>query len=64
MDEVAAGDLCALSGIADIKIGETICLKESPISLPSIKVGGIHNRPHGISDYVTPRLWGTCAELN
>lgn len=38
MDEVTAGDICAFSGIADIKIGETICLKESPIALPTIKV--------------------------
>jgi len=38
VDEVAAGDICALSGISDVRIGDTICLKEAPIMLPTIKV--------------------------
>ncbi|KAG2434942.1 hypothetical protein HYH02_012139 [Chlamydomonas schloesseri] len=38
VDEVAAGDICALSGIADIKIGETITQREAPVPLPTIKV--------------------------
>ena len=35
---VEAGDICALSGIPDIKIGETIAQKENPVALPTIKV--------------------------
>jgi len=38
VDEVKAGDICALAGIADIKIGETICAREAPNPLPTIKV--------------------------
>ena len=38
VEEVEAGDICALSGIADIKIGETIASRESPVALPTIKV--------------------------
>ena len=38
VDEVKAGDICALTGISDIKIGETICAKEFPNPLPTIKV--------------------------
>ncbi len=35
--QVGAGDICALSGIADIKIGETICAREAPNALPTIQ---------------------------
>ncbi|GLC42783.1 Putative elongation factor TypA-like svr3, chloroplastic [Pleodorina starrii] len=38
VDEVTAGDICALSGIADIKIGETITQREAPVPLPTIQV--------------------------
>ncbi|GAX79642.1 hypothetical protein CEUSTIGMA_g7083.t1 [Chlamydomonas eustigma] len=38
VDEVKAGDICALTGLPDIKIGETICSRENPIALPTIKV--------------------------
>jgi GTP-binding protein len=38
VDEVAAGDICALTGISDIMIGETVCGKEAPVALPTIKV--------------------------
>jgi hypothetical protein len=38
VEEVAAGDICALSGIPDIKIGETITQREAPVPLPTIKV--------------------------
>mmetsp|Transcript_3232 Transcript_3232/g.7093 ORF Transcript_3232/g.7093 Transcript_3232/m.7093 type:complete len:688 (-) Transcript_3232:619-2682(-) len=38
VEEVGAGDICALCGIPDIKIGETICARETPIALPTIKV--------------------------
>lgn len=38
VDEVRAGDICALTGLPDIKIGETICSREAPIALPTIKV--------------------------
>jgi GTP-binding protein len=38
VEEVKAGDICALTGLPDIKIGETICSREAPIPLPTIKV--------------------------
>ncbi|GFR42798.1 hypothetical protein Agub_g3763 [Astrephomene gubernaculifera] len=38
VEEVEAGDICALSGIADIKIGETIAQREAAVPLPTIKV--------------------------
>eukprot|EP00882_Tetradesmus_deserticola_P000261 GHRQ01000288.1.p1 GENE.GHRQ01000288.1~~GHRQ01000288.1.p1 ORF type:complete len:685 (+),score=335.85 GHRQ01000288.1:559-2613(+) len=38
VDEVQAGDICAVTGIQDIGIGETLCSKESPVALPTIKV--------------------------
>ena len=38
VDEVQAGDICALTGIQDIMIGETICSKDAPNALPTIKV--------------------------
>jgi GTP-binding protein len=38
VEEVKAGDICALTGISDIKIGETICAREFPNPLPTIKV--------------------------
>ncbi len=36
--EVAAGDIAAISGIADINIGETIADIENPIALPLMKI--------------------------
>lgn len=38
VEEVQAGDICALTGIQDIQIGETICSKDTPNPLPTIKV--------------------------
>lgn len=38
VEEVQAGDICALTGISDIMIGETICSREAPKPLPTIKV--------------------------
>lgn len=50
VDEVAAGDICALSGIADIKIGETITQRENPVPLPTIQVRGSgFHRQRGLS---------------
>jgi len=37
-DEVGAGDVVAISGIADINIGETICDTSAPEALPFIKI--------------------------
>ena len=34
---VEAGDICALTGLADVAIGETICAREAPNPLPTIK---------------------------
>ncbi|KAJ9515413.1 hypothetical protein QJQ45_016409 [Haematococcus lacustris] len=38
VDEVSAGDICAMCGVSDIKIGDTICARDSPVALPTIKV--------------------------
>ena len=40
-DDVPAGDICAVTGLPDLSIGETICDRETPIPLPTITV-----RPH------------------
>jgi GTP-binding protein len=37
-DEVGAGDVVAISGIADINIGETICDTANPEPLPFVKI--------------------------
>ena len=37
-DEVGAGDVVAISGIADINIGETICDTNNPDPLPFVKI--------------------------
>ena len=37
-DEVGAGDVVAISGIADINIGETICDVDNPEALPFVKI--------------------------
>lgn len=36
--EVACGDICVVSGIDSITIGDTICHQEHPVQLPSIKI--------------------------
>jgi len=38
VEEVQAGDICAMTGISDIGIGETVCQKEFPVALPTIQV--------------------------
>ncbi len=38
IEEAIAGDVIMFAGIADINIGETICLKDDQLSLPVIKV--------------------------
>jgi len=38
VDEVQAGDICALTGLQDVTIGDTICQKETPVALPTIQV--------------------------
>lgn len=37
-DKVTCGDLCTISGIADVDIGDTICDAETPEALPPISV--------------------------
>ena len=37
-DEVGAGDVVAISGIADISIGETVCDVDNPEALPFVKI--------------------------
>ena len=37
-DEVGAGDVVAISGIADINIGETVCDDDNPEALPFVKI--------------------------
>ena len=36
--EVSCGDICVISGISDITIGDTICEEKHPVQLPSIKI--------------------------
>lgn len=36
--EVSCGDICVISGIGDIMIGDTICDEAYPVQLPSIKI--------------------------
>lgn len=38
VDVVQAGDICALTGLSDVMIGETVCSRENPIPLPTITV--------------------------
>lgn len=38
VDEVQAGDICALTGLGDVAIGETICCRNNPVPLPTITV--------------------------
>jgi len=37
VEQAEAGDICALTGLADVSIGETICAREAPNPLPMIK---------------------------
>lgn len=37
-DEASAGDICAIVGIDDVEIGDTIASLENPVALPAIKV--------------------------
>ena len=55
VDEVQPGDIAVLAGIEDVKIGDTICNRETPIALPRIRVDeptvsmkfSINNSPFG-----------------
>lgn len=38
VDEVVAGDICAVTGLGDVSIGETICNTDNLIPLPAISV--------------------------
>jgi GTP-binding protein len=38
VDEVQPGDIAVLAGIEDVKIGDTICNRETPKALPRIRV--------------------------
>ncbi len=38
VETIAAGDLCAIEGIPDIEIGDTICLFDQPLPLERVKV--------------------------
>ena len=38
VDVVQAGDICALTGLSDVSIGETVCSRENPVPLPTITV--------------------------
>lgn len=37
-NEITAGDIVVLSGVEDVKIGDTICQKDSPVALPRVTV--------------------------
>lgn len=38
VEEVSCGDICVISGISDITIGDTVCDENHPVSLPSISI--------------------------
>ncbi len=38
VDEVRSGDICVVSGISDITIGDTLCREDNIIALPSISI--------------------------
>ncbi len=38
VDEVQPGDIAVLAGIEEVKIGDTICNRETPVALPRIRV--------------------------
>ena len=38
MEEVEAGDICAIAGLADIEVGDTVCLSGDETVLPRIKI--------------------------
>jgi len=37
-ESIEAGDLCVIEGITDIEIGDTVCLPDSPIAMPRVRV--------------------------
>ncbi|KAI8014701.1 hypothetical protein LOK49_LG05G02266 [Camellia lanceoleosa] len=71
---VEAGDICAVCGIDDIQIGETIADKISGKPLPTIKVEeptvkmafSINTSPFVGRENISPgmKLWGVIAEVN
>jgi len=38
IETATAGDIIILSGADDVKIGDTICVKENPVALPRVDV--------------------------
>lgn len=44
-ESVMAGDICALTGLGDVTIGETICDKDEPTALPTITVSSLASAP-------------------
>src|SRR5262245_14382705 len=42
VDEIRAGDVCAVVGIDDAEIGDTICEPDKPRPMPPLKIGRAH----------------------
>ena len=55
VDSVDAGDICALTGLGDVSIGETICDRNNPVPLPTITVSFAI---HGTCMHIFPPLAG------
>ncbi len=51
VDTVDAGDICALTGLSDVSIGETVCSREDPQPLPTITVSV---RQAAVKAFATP----------
>ena len=45
VDSVDAGDICAITGLSDVSIGETVCDKANPQPLPTITVPALALSP-------------------
>ncbi len=55
-ETVMAGDICALTGLSDVTIGETVCDKDDPSALPTITVSPLPT-PHLSSFFQIPLLF-------
>ena len=42
VDEIQCGEICMISGIPDINIGDTICPQGSPDPMPMLKIEEPH----------------------